>query len=219
MAYRTPHERRAFYLRVYPWALAFVCAFVVVSLFDFVLIDALTTIDPETRRVDRSFETEDWYALLRVFGSIPLWAIIAVVIVALGKGLRAALAVLCAAALGGIGAELLKLVFARERPVDDAILIEGGYRFRAPFSGFVDGSNLGLPSSHTAVAFAGAVALGALVPKLRPLVFLLAAGCAWTRMISGAHYPSDVFMGAVVGALAAWWVVSIQPKTDRKYTL
>jgi membrane-associated phospholipid phosphatase len=98
---------------------------------------------------------------------------------------------------GGV-AEVLKLLFRRERPG----LHDGASVFRAfsdrPFST----SALGMPSSHVMVAFAGAVVLARLFPRTAPVAYLLAAGCAATRVLAHAHFASDV----VVGALAGWAV-------------
>ncbi|MFF7974368.1 phosphatase PAP2 family protein [Streptomyces sp. NPDC007905] len=62
------------------------------------------------------------------------------------------------------------------------------------------------PSGHTAAA----AAFTAAVLPTRPLAGLLcavpAAMVAIERVQSGAHYPSDVAAGAVIGLLSAWLV-------------
>ena len=103
--------------------------------------------------------------------------------------------------------------------MSDAIIHQGGSHFRFPFPGFIDGHNLGLPSSHAAVAFGGACMLSVYLPKLRPLLLLLALGCAYTRLITGAHFASDVFVGALLGWVIARMFASGQPKPDQKYAL
>jgi membrane-associated phospholipid phosphatase len=60
-----------------------------------------------------------------------------------------------------------------------------------------------LPSSHAAVAFAGSITLALLYPRLALPALAVAIGCGFTRVASGAHYPSDVLAGAVVGGLTA----------------
>lgn len=163
----------------------------------------------------RALEEQDWYWLLRITGTYWTWLVIAAAFIcldALPRGprpsrpawARGALVALAAAA-AGIAAELLKLVIARERPatiVDGALRYQGNV-FRGPFAGFLDGSNLGFPSSHAATAFGGAFALAMLVPPLAPLALALAAGCAITRMLTGAHFATDVFGGMVLGYAAA----------------
>lgn len=56
------------------------------------------------------------------------------------------------------------------------------------------------PSGHTITAFAGAVSLLHFYPDLAPLLLLLAACIAVSRVLLGMHYPSDVLVGAVIGS-------------------
>jgi undecaprenyl-diphosphatase len=57
------------------------------------------------------------------------------------------------------------------------------------------------PSGHAASAAAFAVAVGDLVPALRPVLGTAASVVAFSRVYTGVHYPSDVLVGAGVGAL------------------
>ena len=98
---------------------------------------------------------------------------------------------------GGVG-ELLKILIRRERPG----LHDGAWVFRAFSDRPFNTSALGMPSSHAAVAFGGAVVLARLFPGAAPLAYALAAACAVTRVLARAHFASDV----VVGALAGWAV-------------
>jgi membrane-associated phospholipid phosphatase len=146
---------------------------------------------------------KDWGRLLRVMGYLPLWFALALA-VWLQQADRAtrrahtALLVL-APALGGLAAELLKLLLRRLRPDADSF----GYAFRAFSEGPLSNRGMGLPSSHALVAFAGAFALGHLFPRARWLFWLLAAGCAATRIMATAHYLSDTVVAACVGWLVA----------------
>jgi undecaprenyl-diphosphatase len=59
------------------------------------------------------------------------------------------------------------------------------------------------PSGHTTTAFAALVAIGAICPRLRPVLWFYAVAIAASRVIVSAHYPSDVIAGAAWGALGA----------------
>ncbi|MEX2217839.1 MAG: phosphatase PAP2 family protein [Phycisphaerales bacterium] len=60
-----------------------------------------------------------------------------------------------------------------------------------------------MPSSHTAFAVMMAVVVGTLYPRLRPLMWSLAALVGLARVLTGAHYPSDVAAGATIGLVIA----------------
>ncbi|GAA3792929.1 phosphatase PAP2 family protein [Streptomyces phyllanthi] len=60
------------------------------------------------------------------------------------------------------------------------------------------------PSSHASSAAAAAVAYGALrAPGAGRLVTPLAAAMCVSRLVAGVHYPSDVAVGAALGAVTA----------------
>jgi undecaprenyl-diphosphatase len=59
------------------------------------------------------------------------------------------------------------------------------------------------PSGHATTAFAAAVAVGALWPRWRTLIWTYAVVIALSRVVILAHHPSDVLAGAVVGVLGA----------------
>lgn len=58
-----------------------------------------------------------------------------------------------------------------------------------------------MPSSHTAYAVVMSVFLAAVYPRLRWLVAILAVVVALCRVLFGAHWASDVAVGAAVGLL------------------
>lgn len=173
-----------------------------------------------------SAEIHDWYQALRAAGYMPVWLIIGLCFLghdlwklprsraSIGWWRRGVALVSAPLAAGGI-AELLKLAIGRERP---APLVEGvrvyqGYVFKpwdpanGLWGGFGDGSNLGLPSSHAAVAIAGAFALGRVAPGSLWPAMVFGVGCCITRLLNGAHFLSDVMMGAAVGYALSWLII------------
>ena len=151
---------------------------------------------------------QDWGRMLRVAGFLPTWAVVSSALALnppasgptrVSSRSRAYLP-LIAATLGGIAAELLKLLLRRERPEAHA----GAYVFRSWRDHPLSSSGLALPSSHALVAFAAAAMLAHLFPRARWLWYALAAGCAFTRVLARAHFVSDVTLSAVIGwAVAA----------------
>ena len=93
---------------------------------------------------------------------------------------------------------LLKTLIGRARP---EMLVELGAYSLTPFSG--DSVFESFPSGHSAAvgSFFGAFAL--LVPQLRPLFLAAALLIGVSRVIVGAHYPSDVAAGLLVGLWCA----------------
>ena len=82
--------------------------------------------------------------------------------------------------------DVLKALVDRHRPVDHPLVPQ------LTTSSF--------PSGHAATSFACATTLAAFVPRSRQIVlYVLAAGIAYSRVYVGVHYPVDVIAGAAVG--------------------
>lgn len=115
---------------------------------------------------------------------------------------------LFAASLGaGLAADVVKLLIARSRPkaTDVESLLASGASAWETFQGFAPFGMLGngvqsFPSAHTATAVGLAVALATAYPLGQRLFYCFAAGVALQRVCVGAHFPSDVFAGAALGA-------------------
>ena len=82
--------------------------------------------------------------------------------------------------------DVLKLSIARDRPVDDPLVpMPASHSF---------------PSGHAATSFACAATLGQFVSRRGQIVlYVLAAGIAYSRVYVGVHYPLDVVAGAAIG--------------------
>jgi undecaprenyl-diphosphatase len=102
-----------------------------------------------------------------------------------------------AIAVPGLAVSILKRIIGRGRPVvagDDPFAFQF-FLWRVEYASF--------PSGHATTAFAAAVAFGALWPQLRPLLWSYAVAVALSRIVVGAHHPSDVVAGAIAGAVGA----------------
>ncbi|HEV8598670.1 MAG TPA: phosphatase PAP2 family protein [Gemmatimonadales bacterium] len=148
----------------------------------------------------------DWGRMLRVTGSLVLWAplSLAVWLEARARGSEAprrGWLLFLGPLLAGAGGELLKLLVRRERPD----LHAGAYFYRSFSERPLDSHDLGFPSSHVVVAFAGAAVLARLFPRAGAVAYSLALGCAVTRVLAQAHFASDVVAGGILGwAVGAW---------------
>lgn len=153
-------------------------------------------------------ESRDWYQFFRAAGYLPTWLAVgaAFIVHDLARRVpwplrRGALVVLAAGLAGGL-AELLKVVLPRQRPINNGA-IDGEYVWGVPFEALRGAGNHGLASSHAAVAFGAAFMIARLHPGTGLVLVPLAVGCAITRLLTGAHFATDVFVGAGLGYAAA----------------
>jgi undecaprenyl-diphosphatase len=99
-----------------------------------------------------------------------------------------------AIAVPGLFVTIVKHIIGRARPM------VGGHIDPLLFSPFSwPAAYAGLPSGHAATAFSVLVAFGSLFPRWRTELIIYATLIALSRMVVNAHYPSDVFAGALVG--------------------
>lgn len=89
---------------------------------------------------------------------------------------------------------VLKYGIGRPRPFDSCPDIRACARALDRFS---------FPSGHTLHAVAFAVLLSHHYPGLAPPLWAFAVLVAASRMVLGLHYPSDVLVGAMIGAVTA----------------
>lgn len=138
---------------------------------------------------------------LSLAGSLgAVWLIIAALVSLARRDPRPALLTLLAVAVADLAATAVKVLTDRPRPyvahpeqepLDRAAL------------------ELSLPSGHAATSFAAAVVLSRFAPRwATPLLFVLAALIAWSRVYVGVHYPTDVLLGALLGAAVGLLVLA-----------
>lgn len=201
MAWRSPLEQRLLWQRRRRIAVALLIAYLIAALLDPVVFRVLYVGEGGAQHL----EGRDWYRAFRVVGTLWVWIPLAAAI-GLQGSMHAAWRLLAAPALGGLVAEVVKLLVGRQRPihngVGDGVYVYYGWLERFT-RGVEGGGNYGMPSSHAAVAFAGAFALAGLYPRTAPVGIALACGCALTRLITGAHFLTDVLVGMLIGLWAA----------------
>lgn len=103
-----------------------------------------------------------------------------------------------AIAVPGLFVTIVKRLIGRARPfvAGDNVWVYLPFGWRVDYASF--------PSGHATTGFSALVAIGALFPAARPLLWIYAILIAMSRVIVTAHHPSDVVAGALVGALGAW---------------
>lgn len=103
-----------------------------------------------------------------------------------------------AVGLPGLIDTIVKRWIGRARPSALGPFAYEPFAWRPEFASF--------PSGHATTAFAALVAIGAVFPRARSVLWIYALLIAASRILIAAHYPSDVIAGAAVGAFGALWV-------------
>ena len=153
-------------------------------------------------------------------GGLGWWAIALLGVRARGPGRRAA-SIAFTTAVGGstawLIAEGLKTIVRRPRPFVTLHL-----------DVLVQPASFSFPSGDTALSFGAATALAMTWPAARLPALLVATAVGVSRVVVGAHYPSDVLAGALIGvacglaaqrlwAIVVWrrWRVFVVAHTHR----
>lgn len=132
------------------------------------------------------------------FGGV--WLVLgAVAILRRGKTRRLGAALMVALLLVLLVVDLaLKPLVGRPRP----FLVLGRSLLLGPVPG-----GASFPSGHSAAAFAGAGVWGRQGRPGKILGYLYALAVGWSRLYLGAHWPSDVIAGALIGFLLSYLAV------------
>ncbi len=137
-----------------------------------------------------------FFSAVSRLGDGGFWAALAGLLVVL-QGPRALTPVLQMAVTGAAGVFLYKRMknrMVRERPfINHSDILCG----TAPLDRY------SFPSGHTLHATSFTILLSQFEPALAPIAISFAMLVAASRVILGLHYPSDVVVGAAMGALLA----------------
>ncbi len=148
------------------------------------------------------------------FGDLGTVVFVLILIALLDPGrLRSCLRLVVAAGLTFLVVQGMKMAIGRPRPqFEDSLAFlfpwgtytlspELGPRHAWEIGSGISSDLWSMPSSHTAAAVVLGMFLTWLYPRLRPLMWALIAIVGVSRVLLGAHYPSDVVMGAAVALL------------------
>ena len=177
-------------------AALFICAMLAV---DVPVVRYLTSTRP------RGF-FRDLMNAVEVFGNGFGVVLILVLIATLDPLRRRALPWIAGCAFGaGLFSNVVKLLVSRDRP---RVVELADARFWDTFTGFLPLTSAGsngqsFPSAHTATAAGLAVALVYFYPRGRWLFAALTFGVGFQRIFVGAHFPSDVAIGCLLGYVFA----------------
>jgi membrane-associated phospholipid phosphatase len=153
-----------------------------------------------------NFGLSGWFLFPFGFAVLCLAALISPVLPHNAQGVLTALAarfgfLFLAIGLPGLFDTIVKRLIGRARPYVDAH--DNPFTY-APF--IWRSAYASMPSGHATTAAAAAIAIGAIWPRTRWMMWLYALVIMFSRVVVLAHHPSDVIAGVIVGAGGAFLV-------------
>ena len=152
------------------------------------------------------FGLSGWFLIPFGCGLLALAAVISPTLSLMSRGVLTALAarfgfLFLAIGLPGLFVTIVKRLIGRARPYVGPFDDPFAYR---PFIWRPEYASM--PSGHSTTAVAAAIAIGAIWPRTRPVMWIYAVTIMASRVFVLAHHPSDVVAGALTGAVGAFLV-------------
>lgn len=171
-----------------------------------------------------AMESTGWYLTLRSLGTLYPWLGIAALLLLIdwrgisapaGNPLRRPVFLLLCPVLSGAAAEFLKPLVGRFKPEET----DGWFALASLPDRWHRWSDLGMASSHTAVACGAAFALSVLFPRGTPVFLAAGVGCGMTRLLAGGHFLSDVYVGIVLAFMVTRGIRALDRHNNRGVAL
>ena len=152
------------------------------------------------------FGLSGWFLVPSGLAVLGLAAAISPALSRASRGVLTVLAVRCgflflAIGVPGLFVTIVKRLIGRARPFvgghDDPFAY-------MPFAWRPEWASM--PSGHATTAVSAAIAIGAIWPRTRAVMWLYALLIMSSRVVVLAHHPSDVIAGALTGAVGAYLV-------------
>jgi len=161
--------------------------------------DTSVLVETYDRHAVEWFSSRDWPVVTPVMKGLSdigahgaVWIVIGVLVAVWLRRPLLAVAVLAAEEISSVVDGVLKNAIGRERPP----LADPRVHALIPLP-----HDPSRPSGHAMMAFAGAALLTLVAPRFGWAFVALAAAIAVSRLYLGVHFPSDVVVGAAIGAI------------------